>query len=227
MCGKDFDNKVKECGAAYGMDIYSDEELLSLATGIAPEKFTGTLQETFDNPKKIDGIGKRKELAVFAVKELSKRWLKQKDKPRIVHGPEDAAAYAMEHLAWEKKENFCVMLLNTKNHVIGWHVISIGSLTASVVHPREVFAPAILHHAATVILFHNHPSGEPTPSREDIAVTQRLSKIGTVMDIPVLDHIIISGSNFVSMKEKGFVSGGNAFFKETAAEERSAYYEAG
>ena len=223
----DFNSKVKECGAAYGMDIYSDRELLSLATGIAPDKFTGTLQEAFDNPKSISGIGKRKELAVFAVKELSKRWLKQKGKPNIIHGPEDAAAYAMEHLALEKKEHFCVMLLNTKNHVIGWHVISIGSLTASVVHPREVFAPAVLHHAATVILVHNHPSGEPAPSREDIAVTQRLSKSGTVMDIPVLDHIIIGGSRFVSMKEKGFVSGGSTSSKETVAEERSAYYEAG
>ena len=72
MDRKDFENKVRECGVSYGMDIYSDRELLSLATGIAPDKFTGTLQETFDNPQKIDGIGKRKELAVFAVKELSK-----------------------------------------------------------------------------------------------------------------------------------------------------------
>ena len=118
-----------------------------------------------------------------------------------------------------------MMLLNTKNHVIGWHVVSIGSLTASVVHPREVFAPAILHHAAAIILFHNHPSGEPAPSREDIAVTQRLTKTGTVMDIPVLDHIIIGGSSFVSMKEKGFVSGGSTSSKETAAEERGAYDE--
>ena len=205
MDRKDFENKVRECGASYGMDIYSDRELLSLATGIAPDKFTGTLQETFDNPQKIDGIGKRKGLAVFAVRELSKRWLKQKDKPNTIHGPEDAAVYAMEHLALDKKEHFCVMLLNTKNHVIGWHVISIGSLTASVVHPREVFAPAIVHHAASIILAHNHPSGDPSPSREDIAVTQRLVKAGKIIDISPIDHIIIGGSNFVSMKEKGLL----------------------
>ncbi len=147
MCRKDFDCKIKECGAAYGMTIYSE---LSLATGIAPDKFTGTLQEAFDNPKSISGIGKRKELAVFAVKELSKRWLRQKDKPNIIHGPEDAAAYARQQLAMETKEHFCILLLNTKNHVIGWHIVSIGSLTASVVHPREVFAPAIVHHAASI-----------------------------------------------------------------------------
>ena len=205
MCRKAFDNKVKECGAAYGMTIYSDEELLSLATGIAPEKFTGTLQETFDNPQKIDGIGKRKELAVFAVKELSKRYLQKQPPPSTIHGPEDAAAYARRQLSMEAKEHFCVMLLNTKNHVIGWHVISIGSLTASVVHPREVFAPAIVHHAASIILVHNHPSGDPSPSREDIAVTQRLVKAGKIVDIPPIDHIIIGGSNFVSMKEKGLL----------------------
>ena len=205
MCRKDFDNKVKECGSSYGMDIYSDEELLSLATGIAPEKFTGTLQETFDNPKNISGIGKRKELAVFAVRELSKRYLQKQPPPYIIHGPEDAAAYARQQLSMETKEHFCILLLNTKNHVTGWHVISIGSLTASIVHPREVFAPAIVHHAASIILVHNHPSGDPSPSREDISVTQRLVKAGKIMDIPVLDHIIIGDNRFISLKEKGLL----------------------
>ena len=205
MCRKDFDCKVKECGAAYGMTIYSDVELLSLATGIAPDKFTGTLQETFDNPQKIDGIGKRKELAVFAVRELSMRYMKQQPPPNAIHGPEDAADFARQQLAMEKKEHFCVMLLNTKNHVIGWHVISIGSLTASVVHPREVFAPAIVHHAASIILVHNHPSGDPSPGREDIAVTRRLVKAGKLMDISVIDHIITGGNSCVSMKEKNLL----------------------
>ena len=206
MCRKEFEDKVRECGAAYGMDVYTDHELLSLATSIAPNKFTGTIQEIFDNPTNINGIGKRKELAVFAVRELSKRWLKQKDKPNIIHGPEDAAAYARQQLAMESREHFCVLLLNTKNHVIGWHIISIGSLTASVVHPREVFIPAVVHHAAAIILVHNHPSGDPSPSREDIAVTQRLVKSGTLMDIPVLDHIILGDGKFISMKEKSLMS---------------------
>lgn len=202
MCRKELETKVKECGAAYGMTIYSDEELLSLATGIAPEKFTGTLQELFNNPRSIEGIGKHKELVVFAVKELSKRLLHKKEKPRIIHGPEDAAEYVQEHLALEKKEHFCEILLNTKNHIIGWQVISVGSLTASVVHPREVFAPAIIHHATAIIVAHNHPSGDPEPSKEDIAVTQRLVKAGKIMDIQVIDHIIVGNNIYVSMKEK-------------------------
>lgn len=206
MCRKEFETKVKECGAAYGMGIYSDNELLSLATSIAPDKLTGTIREIFDNPTNIEGIGKRKELAVFAVKELSKRWLQQKPKPRIINGPEEAAAYAKEHLAMETKEHFCILLLNTKNHVIGWHVVSVGSLTASVVHPREVFSVAIVHHAAAIILVHNHPSGDSSPSQEDIAVTRRLIKAGQILDIPTLDHIILGDGRFVSMKEKELMS---------------------
>lgn len=205
MCRKAFENKVKECGAGYGMSIYSDSELLSLATGVSPDKFTGSIQETFENPKNIDGIGKRKELVVFAVRELSERWLRQKDKPSIIHGPEDAAAYARDFLALKTREHFCVMLLNTKNHVIGWHVISIGSLTASIVHPREVFTNAIIHHAAAIVVAHNHPSGDPTPSREDIAVTQRLVKAGKIMDIPIIDHIIVGNNAFASLKEKNLL----------------------
>ncbi|HCB93737.1 MAG TPA: hypothetical protein DEP57_08035 [Selenomonas sp.] len=223
MCRKELETKVKECGAAYGMGIYSDGELLSLATGIDPDKFSGNVQETFDNPRSIDGIGKRKELAVFAVRELSKRLLQKKSTPRIIHGPEDAAAYVQEHLALEKKEHFCEILLNTKNHIIGWQVISVGSLTASVVHPREVFAPAVLHHAAAIIVAHNHPSGDPTPSREDIQVTQRLVKAGKIMDIQILDHIIIGDNRFVSMKEKGLVSNERTSSKDGAAEERGVF----
>ena len=99
----------------------------------------------------------------------------------------------------------CVMLLNVKNHIIAWETISIGSLDASVVHPREVFRPAIIKGAASIILVHNHPSGDPTPSKEDLEVTARMVQVGRVMNISVLDHIIIGGDNFVSMKEKGAI----------------------
>ena len=90
-----------------------------------------------------------------------------------------------------------------KNKIIATTTISIGSLSASVVHPREVFAEAIKYPCASIILVHNHPSGDPTPSREDIAVTERLVKAGKVMDIPVLDHIIIGNKKYCSLKEKG------------------------
>ena len=103
------------------------------------------------------------------------------------------------------KEHFGVVLLNTKNHVLAIREVSVGSLSATIVHPREVFEQAIAVHAASIILFHNHPSGEPSPSREDIAVTQRLVKAGRIMDIPVLDHIILGENRFVSLKERNLL----------------------
>ena len=206
MCKEDLDTKVRECGAAYGMEIYTEKELLSLVTGIAPEKFKGTLKETLDCPSNIKGIGKRRELSIFAVRELSKRLMqKESAKARVVHGPEDVARFSLPYFHGEHKEHFAILMLNTKNHILGLKDISIGSLTASIVHPREVFETAILHHSASIILLHNHPSGDPSPSREDIAVTQRLVKASKIMDIPVLDHLILGDGRFVSMKEKGLL----------------------
>ena len=203
MCRKDLDLKVREYGAAYGMDIYSDHELLSLVLGISPERLVGGLQEILDFPSKIQGIGRRKELAVFAVKELAKRLMRRESRNiDVIHGPEDAAHFAMPYFKQEQKEHFAILMLNTKNHVLGLQDISVGSLTASVVHPREVFETAILHHSAAIILLHNHPSGDPTPSDEDISVTKRLVKAGEVMDVQVLDHIILGDGQFTSMKEK-------------------------
>lgn len=118
--------------------------------------------------------------------------------------PEDAAEIAAKFFEdmSSDREIFAVMLLNTKNHVIGINVVSIGSLTASVVHPREVFKAAILANAASIILVHNHPSGDPAPSKEDISVTTRLIQAGRLMDIPVLDHIVIGDNSGRSISFK-------------------------
>ena len=96
-------------------------------------------------------------------------------------------------------------MLNTKNSIVGIQEITRGSLSASIVHPREVYKAAILHNAASIILAHNHPSGSPSPSREDIAVTERILKAGKILDIPLLDHVIIGDPRFVSLKEKGII----------------------
>lgn len=111
------------------------------------------------------------------------------------------------HLEEYPKEIFGILSLSTKNEIIGVHIIHMGSLNASVVHPREVFQHAILNNAASIIAFHNHPSGDPTPSREDIEVTKRLDEGGKILGIQVLDHIISGGysGRFVSLKEKGYL----------------------
>lgn len=199
-------DKVKEQGTKYGMEAYSTEELWALATSLAPSDFYGNCRTVLNDPKSIHGISEKKELIVLAVKELVRRLSKENEKIDVVHGPEDVAHFAMPILRDELKEHFAILSLNTKNHIIGWDVVSVGSLTASIVHPREVFEVALRHHAASIILVHNHPSGDPAPSKEDIAVTQRLTKAGKVMDVPVLDHIIIGNHRFVSLKERGILN---------------------
>ncbi len=209
MCKSDLDNKIRECGAAYGMDIYSDRELLAVATGINLDKLTGTIQDILDVPSKLPGISRRKETAICAVKELVKRLMKtEARKIDVVHGPSDAVRFSKSHFWHENKEHFAILMLNTKNHIIGIQDVSVGNLTSSIVHPREVFETAIMHHSASIILLHNHPSGDPSPSREDISITHRLVEAGELMDIPVLDHIILGGEAFRSLNEEGFMNGG-------------------
>lgn len=128
---------------------------------------------------------------------------------KVITGPDDAAFIAREIFQTDMlaEEHFCVLLLNVKNAVIGATTVSVGSLTASVVHPREVIKAAVLANAAAMILVHNHPSGDPTPSREDITTTERLFKVGKLMDIPVLDHIILGcGGKYISLKERGHIA---------------------
>lgn len=111
----------------------------------------------------------------------------------------------MEELRYKKKEYFKVLLLNTKNHVISREEVSVGSLNASIVHPREIFAVPLRKSAASVILVHNHPSGDPSPSQEDLEVTRRLVDAGSILGIAVRDHIIIGDGCFFSFKEKGLL----------------------
>jgi len=204
MCAEMLSQKVRECGIGYGMNIYSGPELFSIITGVAPENFPQDVEEIFANPMSINGIGRKLAMKIHAVKELAKRtYQKPNTEIKIVNGPEDAAHFAMPYFKGETVEHFAVMLLNTKNHIIGFRDVSVGSLSASIVHPREVFRIAVVDATAAIILVHNHPSGDPTPSKEDVGITEHLVKCGKTMDIPVLDHIVIGDGRFISMKEKG------------------------
>lgn len=122
-----------------------------------------------------------------------------------IHSSKDAAEYLNDVLSLEKQEKFYCLYLNTKNKIIYEKTVFIGSLNASIVHPREVYKEALRRSAASVIVAHNHPSGDPTPSREDINVTKRLVKVGEVMGIECLDHIIIGDGRYVSLKELGYM----------------------
>ena len=150
----------------------------------------------------IHGIGLAKAASVVAAVELGRRLsVRAAQNVEKIEGPEDVAHYVMPMLRYEQKEHFLVMLLDVRNGVIGLPTISVGSLTASIAHPREIFREAIRHSAASIILIHNHPSGDPSPSREDIQLTKQMTKAGEIMGIPVLDHVIVAGDHFISIKE--------------------------
>ena len=122
-----------------------------------------------------------------------------------VRTPEDVAELVKE-LREKDREHFATVLLNCKNGLIGVEIVSIGILDASLVSPREVFKGAILSNAAAVILCHNHPSGDPSPSTEDIRITKTLQKAGEMLDIKVIDHVIIGNSSHISLRESGLLS---------------------
>lgn len=186
---------IKDTSTTSGYEVA--QELLKEADGLAGIKNI--------NLESFPGIGKGKSLELLALLELAKRLGEKRGERSVVTCPEDAADYAMPRFRYEDREHFAVILLNVKNHILSMPVISVGSLTASVVHPREVFKPAIVKGAVSIILVHNHPSGDTSPSKEDIEVTARMVQVGKVMDIPVLDHIIVGGDKFVSLKEKGVI----------------------
>lgn len=155
--------------------------------------------------RKIKGIGPVKAVTVVAAIELGKRLNGLAIAKPIIRAPKDVADLFMARLRYEPREHFLLVLLSTKNHVLATPTISIGSLNASIVHPREVFHEAINHSAAAVILVHNHPSGDPTPSSEDIALTRKLVDVGEILEIHVLDHLIIGDNKYVSLKEQGII----------------------
>ncbi len=155
---------------------------------------------------KVKGIGECKAAQILAAVELGKRVMSSthKDKSRIT-SPTDVVDLLMLDMTHLKKEHFKIVMLDTKNQIIGIENISVGSLNSSIVHPREVFKEAITKSSASIILVHNHPSGDPTPSKEDIAITRRLVEGGDILGVKVLDHIIIGNNKYISLKEKDII----------------------
>ncbi len=151
------------------------------------------------------GVGKVKAAQIKAALELGRRLNQQDSEVVRIKSPQDVAAWVMEDLRYLQHEQFRILLLNTKNIIISCEEISRGSLNSSIVHPREVFARAIKRSAAAIILVHNHPSGDPSPSQEDINITRRLVEVGHLVGIEVLDHLVIGDGVFSSLKEKGYV----------------------
>lgn len=158
---------------------------------------------TFDDLKSVYGLGPAKSCEIISCFELGKRLLK--DKKTIIYSEPKDIWEELKDLRDNKKEHFVIFFLDSRNQEIKREIISVGTLTASLVHPREVFEPTVRHLAAQVILAHNHPSGEPEPSQDDLGITKRLTEAGNILGIEVIDHIIVAKDSFFSFKDKGLV----------------------
>ena len=163
--------------------------------------------KTVDSLQKISGIGKDKAAALAAAFELSRRILSQSKwfSNQKVTSPQEIADIFIPLLRDDSKERFIVVCLNSSNKIIKHQTISIGNLNSSVVHPREIFKVAIDCSSASIILIHNHPSGNPEPSNEDIGITKKIVESGKILDIPVFDHLIIAGETYTSFVEKRLI----------------------
>ncbi|MEC2055484.1 DNA repair protein RadC [Peribacillus psychrosaccharolyticus] len=156
----------------------------------------------------LEGGIELKKQPAKRVNIVSLRMVKQSSilyKNRQIKSPEDGYQLMKEFLGEADREYFVVVCLDTKNQPTNINICHVGSLNASIVHPRECFKPAILSNAASIMVYHNHPSFDPSPSREDCEVTRRLVEAGKILGIDVLDHIIMGGDRYVSLKEKGYV----------------------
>ncbi len=150
----------------------------------------------------IKGIGPTKASKLLAAFEISRRLASRNASPGVrILSSKDVFEFLNGKLSGQKKEYFYTLLLNGKNRILRCETVSIGSLTSSIVHPRESFLPAIKYSAAAVIFAHNHPSGDPTPSQEDRLITRRLFEAGEILGIKVLDHVIIGDNNYYSFAD--------------------------
>ncbi len=158
-----------------------------------------------DEMRRVPGIGFARACQLVASFELGKRFAREsRTSGTSIQAPKDVARLFMDEMKHYDREHFKAAFLNTKNQIIKVVTVSIGSLNASIVHPREILKPAIAVSAASIVLVHNHPTGDPSPSREDVEFTRRFARCGELMGIELLDHIVIGADRFQSLKESGY-----------------------
>ena len=208
----------------YGAENLTDAELLAvlLRTGtkgenslqlakrilhpdFAQEGILNIHQWSMEQLLEIKGIGSVKAIQILCLSELAKRLSKAEAQSGLnFSAPETIGLYYMEDMRHRKKEAMKLLLLNSKTKLIGESELSLGTVNTTLVSPREVFVEALRRNAVAVILLHNHPSGDPTPSKQDILITRRVTEAGRLIGVELLDHIIIGDNCFISLRDKGF-----------------------
>ncbi len=215
-------DKPRERLLLYGPDKLTNQELLAIliATGNKNEsslslaakilKDLPSIRElrelTYEELTSIKGIGMVKAITILSFIELAIRMhTHSREEEKFIRSPKDVSDILMEKVRFYNQEHFIVLFLTTKNMVIEEKTLFIGSLNSSIVHPREIFREAVKRSAAAFICVHNHPSGDPTPSKEDIEVTKRLKDCGDLIGVDFLDHIIIGDGKYISLKEMSYI----------------------
>ena len=214
------DDRPREKLVRHGVAALGDNELVALVLGSGYRKtgalavanallashggLHGLVRATCDDLARVAGIGRAKAAQILAAIELGRRTLAHAPSARIqLLRPRDAAAYLLPTFGSRPVEQFGVVLLDAKHRVLRTTVLSIGSLNVTAIQPREVYREATLGSAAAVVVFHNHPSGDPTPSSDDVELTKRLAAAGIVMGIDLVDHVVLGDVRYWSFKEMG------------------------
>ncbi len=213
-------NRPRERFKKYGPETLSDAELFAiiLRTGTSGENVVDMsnrliaeygLDKLFECSLKelqsIKGIGPDKSMQILSMAELGKRYQLSKKPLKKIKTPNEVYDLLYEKLKNEKQENIIILMLNAHNNIIGEELISKGILNASIIHPREIFKPAIKNSASKIIMVHNHPSGDPNPSKNDKEITMKLHNASKILDIELLDHIILGEKKLFSIKENRLI----------------------
>jgi DNA repair protein RadC len=214
------DDRPREKLRHHGVSALGDNELVALVLGhgsrnqnalavanallAAHGGLHGLTRTTCGDLARVDGIGEVRAAQIVAAVELGRRTLTHEPGARWqIRGPQDAAAYLIPRYAARNVEQFGIVLLDTKHRVLRSAVLAVGTLNSSGIEPREVFREAAIGGAAAIVVFHNHPSGDPMPSPEDVDLTRRLVAAGALMGIDVVDHVVLGDVRYWSFKETG------------------------
>ncbi len=219
------DERPRERLLNHGAEVLSISELIAIIIGTGTKSKNATVlageilakagglkgiaDKSVKELSEIKGVGIAKAAKIKALVELSKRFGSIVPGERaVIRSPRDVSEALMQEMRDLDKEYFKAILLNTRNQIIKFVTISIGTLNSSMVHPRELFKAAIKENSASIILVHNHPSGDPEPSKADIDITKRLVRAGLLLGIEVLDHVIVAGNRYLSFRERGMLESG-------------------